>query len=361
MTRRAGLAVLSCLALTVGGALASPARAADVAGPTVNPFSPAAGHPYRHGAVPTRDAAARMKAYRAAHAAPDASGANLRYGGGVDGIGVTTGSPKVYLVFWGSQLGTAGTDAGGNTTLSGDSLGMAPRLQQFFKGVGVDNELWSGVTTQYCEGVPAGVEACPASAPHVAYPIGGALAGVWVDNATAAPGTATEHEIGIEAVTAASHFGNTSAAKNRNAQYVVVSAHGTHPDNFPSAGFCAWHDWNGDGTLNGGPIPSTVGDIAFTNLPYVADAGGSCGQNFVNTGTAGLLDGVTIVEGHEYAETITDQNPAGGWTDAGGEENADKCAWLRSGPGAIANVPFATGSFAVQSSWSNDVGGGSGG
>ena len=88
MTRRAGLAVLSCLALTVGGALASPARAADVAGPTVNPFSPAAGHPYRHGAVPTRDAAARMKAYRAAHAAPAASGANLRYGGGVDGIGV---------------------------------------------------------------------------------------------------------------------------------------------------------------------------------------------------------------------------------------------------------------------------------
>jgi serine protease len=363
MVRRAGLAVLSCLALTVGGALATPARAADSA--TVNPFSPAAGHPYRHGAVPTREAAARMRAYRAAHPAADpapaASGANLRYGGGVDGIGVTTGSPKVYLIFWGSQWGTPSSDANGNTTLSGDALGMAPRLQQLFKGIGVNGELWSGVTTQYCEGVATGAQTCPDTAPHVGYPTGGALAGVWADNATAAPGSATEHEIGVEAVAAASHFGNTNAALNRDAQYVVVSAHGTHPDNFPSAGFCAWHDWNGDGTLIGGPIPSTVGDIAFTNLPYVTDAGGSCGANFVNTGGAGILDGVTIVEGHEYAETITDQNPAGGWIDAGGEENADKCAWLGAGPGAIANVPFATGSLAMQSTWSNDAANGTGG
>src|SRR5438045_9778096 len=114
MSLRTGLAALSGLVLLIGGGAVAAAPAHAAAG-TVNPFSPAAGHPYRHGAVPTRDAAARMKAYRAAHAAPAASGANLRYGGGVDGIGVTTGSPKVYLVFWGSQWGPAGTDGGGHT------------------------------------------------------------------------------------------------------------------------------------------------------------------------------------------------------------------------------------------------------
>jgi nucleotide-binding universal stress UspA family protein len=50
---------------------------------------------------------------------------NLRYGGGIDGIGVTTGAEQVYLVFYGSQWGTQGTDADGNVTLSGDPSGEA--------------------------------------------------------------------------------------------------------------------------------------------------------------------------------------------------------------------------------------------
>jgi serine protease len=347
---RAALVTLSCLALVAGGALAAmPAQAA--AG---NPYAPAYGHPYRHGAVPTREAASRMRTAAA-------SGANLFYGGAVDGIGVTTGSPKVYLIFWGSQWGTASADADGNTTLSGDPKGVAPRLQQLLKGLGAGNELWSGVTTQYCEGVPKNSQTCPADAPHVGYPTGGALAGVWVDTAAPAPASATEHQLGVKAVDAASHFGNTTPALNRSAQYVVVSPTGTTPDGFNNGGnFCAWHDWNGDTTLIGGAIPSTVGDIAFTNLPYVPDAGASCGQNFVNAGSAGLLDGVTIVEGHEYAETITDQNPAGGWVDGAGAENGDKCAWRNSGQGASADVPFTTGSFAMQSTWSNDAAGGNG-
>ncbi len=363
MGKRAVSAVAAVVMAALGGlALSVDALAAAGPPPTVNPYSPAFGHPYRHGAVPTLEAARQMAAYRAAHpaAVAAASGVDLDYGGGVDGIGVTTGSPRVYLVFWGSQWGASGTDAGGNTTLSGDPSGMAPRLQQLFKGIGV-NELWSGVTTQYCEGIATGAQTCPATAAHVGYPVGGALAGVWTDTGAAAPASATEHQLGVEAVAAASHFGNTTPAANRSAQYVVVSAHGTTPDGFNAgARFCAWHDWNGDTTLIGGAVSSSVGDIAFTNLPYVTDAGGSCGVGFVNAGAAGVLDAVTIVEGHEYAETITDQNPAGGWTDASGAENGDKCAWLRSGPGAVADVPFTTGSFAMQSTWANDQGSGGG-
>jgi len=281
--------------------------------------------------------------------------ANLYYGSGVDGIGVTTGKPRVYVVFWGSQWGTPGTDANGNMIFSGDPAGMAPRLQRLFKGLGRDSELWSGVMTQYCEGVALHAQSCPITSMHVGYPTGGALAGVWADNAAAEPLNATMAQLGQEAVRAASHFGNINATLNRSAQYFIVSAHGTHPTGFFDGGFCAWHEWNG----NVG-APSTVGDIAFTNLPYIPDAP-VCGQNAVNAGAAGMLDGVSIVAGHEYAETITDQNPRGGWTDAGGSENADKCSWLTSGQGAMANVALATGSFAMQSTWSNEANSGAGG
>jgi Putative Ig domain len=350
---RIGLAAGAAMVLTMG--LLSVAGVAHAG--SGNPYAPGYGHPYRHGAVPTRETFAKMRSYQQAH--PDlipAATGDLSYGGGVDGIGVTTGVPRVYLVFYGSQWGSAGTNGNGDTTFSGDSVGMAPRLQRLFKGIGTNTELYSGVMTQYCQGVSAGAQTCPSSAAHVGYPTGGALAGVWADTGSASPSSATGHQLGVVAVAAASHFGNTTAAANRNAQYVIVSPHGTTPDGFNAGGgFCAWHDWNGDTTLSGGAVSSSVGDIAFTNMPYVTDAGASCGQGFVNSGSAGTLDGVTIVEGHEYAETITDQNPPGGWTDSSGAENADKCAWISSGSGASANFTFSTGTFAMQTTWSNDV------
>ena len=117
-----------------------------------------------------------------------ASANDLNYGGGIDGIGVTTGHEKVYLVFYGSQWGTQSTNGNGDVTLSGDPSGEAPYLQEFFKGLGTGGELWSGVLTQYCDGVAVGAQTCPASnTEHVAYPTGGALAGVWVDESTASP------------------------------------------------------------------------------------------------------------------------------------------------------------------------------
>jgi serine protease len=361
--RRAGLTLLSAVALAAATLAATPASA-TTSTPAPNPYAPATNHPYRHGAVPTRDVAAQMDGYaRTHHAAGRSSPNNLNYGGGIDGIGVTSGREKVYLVFYGSQWGKVGHDPSGNTTLSGDSKGLAPYLQKLFKGLGTNNDLWSGVMTQYCNGIAAGSQTCPSSAPHVGYPTGGnALSGVWVDEHAASPSQANGHQLAVEAISAAAHFGNKTAASNRYAQYVVVSPHGTHPDGFntPGGGFCAWHDYNGDVTLTGGAASSPYGDIAFTNSPYVTDMGVSCGQNFVNS--KGTLDGVSIVEGHEYAETITDQNPAGGWTDSTGYENGDKCAWISPGqPGGAANLSLSTGRFAMQSTWANDASGGSGG
>ena len=288
------------------------------------------------------------------------SATNLRYGGGISGVGVTTGPEKVYLVFWGSQWGTQGTNGQGYATFSGDSFGMASDLQAFFTGLGTGGETWSGVMTQYCEGVATLAQACGVSN-HVGYPTGGALAGVWEDTSAASPAKSSGNQIGTEAVAAAEHFGNLTQASNRNTQYVVISPTGTDPDGYIQNGFCAWHDYTGDSTLSGGAVSTPVGQLAFTNLPYLLDAGTSCGENFVNGGSAGTLDGVTIVEGHEYAETVTDQFPAGGWTDNKGNENGDKCAWIQSGQGAAQNISLTTGSFAVQSTWANDFNSGAGG
>ncbi|WP_412537852.1 Ig domain-containing protein [Longispora sp. K20-0274] len=342
------MAALSGLALVIGG-LAGPGSVASADPLQISP---------RHGVMPTIEAKARMDAYRAQHPSINASN-DLNYGGGVGGIGVTTGAPKVYLVFWGSGWGTSSTNASGDLTFSNDAQGGAPKIQEMFKGLGTNNELWSGVMTYYCEGVATGAQTCPATGvPHVGYPTGGALAGVWYDNKTVA-NTTIDHDIAVEAIAAAGHFGNTTAAQQRSAQYVILSPTGTHPGGWSSsAGWCAWHDWNGDTTLNGGAATSPYGDLAFTNMPYVMDLGTSCGKNFVNSGTAGNLDGYTMVEGHEYSETITDQFPAGGWTSSDGQENADKCAWKAPGTtGGAGNLVTATGSYAEQGSWGNDTNG----
>jgi hypothetical protein len=349
------------MSVAAGGAYASVKGTAQGQGarPVKNPYSPAYHHAYRHGAVPTKAQYAKIRQWASSNG-QTLSANDLNYGGGIDGIGVTTGHEKVYLVFYGSQWGTQGTDSSGNVTLSGDPSGQAPYLQKLMKGLGTNSELWSGVMTQYCDGVAAGTQSCPAtSSSHVAYPSGGALSGVWVDESAASPSAATGHQLGVEAVNAAAHFGNTTAAANRNAQYVIISPHGTNPDNWLTNGFCAWHDYNGDSTLSGGPVSSPYGDIAFTNLPYITDAGASCGQNFVNSN--GTLDGVSIVAGHEYAETITDQNPPGGWTDASGEEDGDKCAWITPGTsGGSFDLSTATGTFAMQTTWANDGSSGNG-
>ena len=356
------LALVVAATLTTAPAFASPTTTdnhGSLAGQT-NPYSPTVGHPYRHGAVSDLENNAKMQAWQQALGLPLALGSKtLSFGGGVNGIGVTSGKPKVYLIFYGTQWGTQSTDAGGNLTFSTDTVGGAPKLQKMFKGLGTGGELWSGVMTQFCDGplVASGATSCPSGAPHVGYPTGGALAGVWYDNTAASPAAATGAQLATEAVKAASHFGNTTAASNRYAQYVVLSPKGLNPDSYKTGGFCAWHDWNGD--LG---VSSSVGDVAFTNMPYVMDQGTSCGQNFVNSGTAGLTDGYTMVEGHEYSETVTDQNPAGGWTNhvtgssSQGQENADECAWIAPGSaGGAGNVATGNGSYAEQATWSNDT------
>ncbi|WP_207892379.1 hypothetical protein [Streptacidiphilus pinicola] len=367
------LTAVASLTLLTGGLLAAAQSSATAANgsPSANPYSPAYQHAYRHGAIPTVDGNTKMKGWAKTHAAATATGSEtLSYGGGIDGIGVNSGHAKVYLVFYGSQWGTKGTDANGNATFTGDPDHAASAAQQMFKGIGTNSETWSADLTQWCDGpnVSAGATSCPSNANFIPYQSGGVLAGVWYDNSAKSPAQATGHQLGVEAVNAAAHFGNTTAAANRNAYYVVLSPHGTNPDDYQnlSTGFCAWHDYNGDSTLTGGAVTSPYGDVAFSNQPYNMDfkylGQSECGIDFVNSGTAGTLDGYTMTLGHEWHEMMSDQNPAGGWTNQtgssyNGQENSDECAWLAPGTaGGAANVSFGSfGTYAEQASWSNDT------
>jgi hypothetical protein len=249
---------------------------------------------------------------------------NLSYHGGSGGIGVEM-APKVYLVLWGSQW------------TNNDPSGEATILENFYSGAGGSSWLMS--VTQYCQGVVSGTFFCNGAGTAAGNP-SGIYASVWADGASAAPSRPTQSQLAAEAVKAAAHFGNTAASSNASVQYVIATATGNSASGFGTQ-YCAWHS----------STNSTYGNIAYTNLPYITDAGGSCGANFNGLGAKA---GITIVGGHEMAETVTDQFPNTGWLDSGGAENGDKCAWITSGQGASAKVTFRNGStFPVQSLWSN--------
>jgi hypothetical protein len=262
----------------------------------------------------------------------NASTNKLYYHGGVGGSGVETGSDKVYLIYWGSQWN------------SNDPSGEAAIQQNFFNHVGGSS--WNNSVTQYCQGVASGTITCGSSGTHAVNPTG-VLAGVWYDNSAAAPSHPTQTQLGNEAVKAAGHFGNTSASANTHVQYVVNTSTGHSMSGFGTQ-WCAWHS----------SVSSSYGNVAYTNMPYITDAGASCGANFNGLGSKA---GITIVGGHEFAETETDIFPNGGWLDGSGAENGDKCAWISSGQGASAKVTMNGVSFPVQSLWSNAFNSGAGG
>ena len=282
--------------------------------------------------------AEEMKRFREAnpHVRPGqvqaASTANdLAYHGGIGGIGVET-APKVFLVLWGSQWN------------NNDPSGESALLQSFYQGVGGSS--WANSVTQYCQSVPSGTVFCNGSGAAAGNP-SGIFAGVFADSGSLAPSHPRQSQLAAEAVRAAQHFGNTTGAKNASVQYVIATASGHNSRGFGTQ-YCAYHS----------ATSSTVGNVAYTNLPYITDAGASCGANFNGLGAHA---GITIVAGHEMAETMTDQFPNGGWLDSSGAENGDKCAWISSGQGAAADITLSTGTFPVQSLWSNAFNSGAGG
>jgi hypothetical protein len=213
--------------------------------------------------------------------------------------------PAIYVVYWGFTT---------------DPSGEATYLNAFFKAAGAST--WLDTVVQYYQNGNVHVANLPNQ-----------LKGAWYDNTDPVPAHPNDKQVAAEAVKLAAHFNVYSA----DASYVVATPTKHNINGFPK-GLCAYHS----DTSAGGA------QIAYTNLPYMSDGGQWCGANSVNSGTLGKLDGVTIVGGHELAETQTDPG-SGGWWDARGYEIGDKCSWKN-----LKNTNFGSlGTFPTQPLWSN--------
>lgn len=238
--------------------------------------------------------------------------------------GVVEVHPAVYLIFWGSQWST-------------DPDGLKPALQKLFKGLYGADDTWGQILDQYCEGVPVDTTNCGRSGTHVVHPTRSPLKGVWIDNASPEPSSASSQQLTNEVTAAAKHFGNLTPASNLNAQYVIASPHEATPGLHPGGSTCAFHKQHGAGAL---------GLLEWTNLPYLPDwPRGACDIQLPDWTP---VERYTILESHEYAESVTDLS--GGWRDATHGEIGDKCEDNASGD---ALETLTTGTFAVQAIWSN--------
>jgi hypothetical protein len=290
------------------------------------------------GVVPPRGTSPARAARPAAAASCTEPNCDLSYGGGP--VQVT---PHVYLLEWGPWWKTSAADA------------ASTYLKEFYEGLGVaPDDTWSTTTSQYGDGT---------GSPSFS---GSVLESVTIDTSSP-PTSVTPDDLAAEAISLAT---TAKISDLTDAQIVVASQTGTcFSDGFAGScgtpnskgDYCGWHDFAAGGGLSG--------DLPFVNLPDQVDAGMYCGENWVNSGAAGTYDGFSTVGGHEYAETITDPEPDSGWTDPadtisdGGApgEVADKCIWGGSIWGPLGSDPYgdvtlSTGSFAMQSLWSNAVG-----
>src|SRR5215471_4465587 len=247
----------------------------------------------------------------------------------VDNNGPVQLTPQVYLVLWGPNW----------SKVSSQQV-SANYLESFYSGLGDgSDDIWSPITSQYGD-----------SSGNPAFP--GSVFGGVIQDIHAPPTGATQAQIAAEADASAGKFGITDLA---DAQIVVATQSGTCPLGFAGTScptsttpYCAYHSSSHE---------------PYINLPYVLDAGSACGQDFVNND--GLHDGFSLVGGDEYADTITNPIPSTsttpnpGWVDTAdtvsGGEIADKCAFGQpfSAGAPATDMLLSTGSFAMQSLWSN--------
>ncbi|RLV01273.1 hypothetical protein CTZ27_12185 [Streptomyces griseocarneus] len=311
---RSGFVVLSAFVLVVGFLFAAP-RHAFAADPGVGIAKPA----------PPK---------KQDHPTPLNNNPVTYHGGSIQD------TPTTYLVMWGNQWGTG-------TEVTNDPKGLMTLQINLLTRLYGAADNWSTSATQYCSGIAIGAVDCSQAKTFVGHPASDPMHGFWLDNSAATPQSPSQGDIAAEAVKAAQHFG----VSGTNVQIIVDMPQGITPTGFSNQ-YCAWHSWTN--------MPDNS-RITYTNMPYMTDAGDSCGANSVAVGSTGVdasTEGVTIVGGHEYGETLTDPGTGDGWTDDTGVsgETADKCAWTNMGIVKIEGM-----NFAVQPLWSNNANSGNGG
>ncbi len=304
---------------------------------------------------------------------------NMAYFGGH--VQVT---PKEYLIFWGwgdkGAFSSPCSQRPKGDPVPCDPDGAGQRMLSFVKQLG--GTTWAGETTQYYETVNQNGNTYNE---YVQNPAN-VLKGVWYDNTTPINASMTYTMMAQEAARAVAHFHVTDLA---DSNFIIAQPQNFSDPAAASTGYCAFHDYTEPG-IEGGIYNGVTPNMSYTNMPYILSQGTGCGENSVNAGAAGKLDGESIVLGHEIEETVTDpgaEDPGpngtslGGWYDVNAYEIGDKCAWVGAdpvwlvsgtGPEPVPNTPGELGTmvgnnnghagqtFPVQALWSNQAAEGAG-
>jgi serine protease len=158
------------------------------------------------------------------------------------------------------------------------------------------------------------VTSCSPNAQHIEYPKSSVLADVFYFPEQLEPdhdGNIPADDIAYAAWAVSSYVREyLDPDADRNSQYVILTPTGTHPDGFNNgADFCAWHSAipidryttpvkqglarsienfskNVNLSLAQNQSIPNINLIAYTNAPYITDAGRGCGMGFVNGKTA---------------------------------------------------------------------------
>lgn len=309
----AGAAAAALIGTGVGAGVAAAAPVSNTSATTHAPGFGGVAKPSDAHAAPLRSAAASCSE----------PNCNMSYHGGY-----VQHHPHVYLVFWGSKWNTRST--------------AYKLLTGYFRGLGTSRDGWSRITRQYHD---------KSGRPMFT---GRVLLRTVIDH-RGRPNVVHWGQFNNEAVKI---YRQLHIRDKGDAEILIVSQSGTCFDQRTMGGlfagncgnqhkhanYCGWHSYTNSG----------IGGIPVINLPYQLNAGPYCGRNFINRGTRGAYDGFTLVGGHEYTETLTDPH-LNAWLDprdsVSGGEIADKCAWRHPD----GNIHLGTGSFAIQSLWSNSA------
>jgi hypothetical protein len=132
---------------------------------------------------------------------------------------------------------------------------------------------------------------------------------------------------------------------NANGVYFVL----TSSDVAESSGFCTQYcGWHTAATPSAGHVRYSFVGNAKRCLSACA------AQSTVSPNGNPGVDGMLSVVAHELEEAVTDPDPRSGWVDAGGAENADKCAWTfghaqyQTSNGSWANMQLGTRNYLIQ-------------
>jgi hypothetical protein len=222
-----------------------------------------------------------------------------------DGGPVLT-TPKFYITFWAYKK-------------YGDPDKVEPLMIAYAKNMGGSPH--NNIEIQYYEGTSG-------SKTYITNPKS-QFGGSW-DDESAIPSKPTDSQIAAEAVKASQHFGY-----DPNGVYVIATAH-KHSESGFGPHWCAYHSLT---SYNSKPL-------VYDNIPYMPDAGKVCGENIIAppSDESGKDEGVTIMEGHEFGEAITDPHPYtnSAWIGPAGEIG-DVCAWH-----GIANDSFGSKTYTAQ-------------